>query len=425
MHPNGQLPAYEWALSDVNPPVHAWAVWRVYRSTGTRGNRDLPFLERAFVKLLINFTWWVNRKDVQGKHVFAGGFLGLDNVGLFDRSRPLPGGGSLEQADGTAWMAYYALTMLAMSLELARSNRVYEDIASKFFEHFVAIADAMNSLGGTGLWDEEDGFYYDTLHASGEEMPLRVRSMVGLIPLIAAAAFDDAVLTELPDFAKRVRWFLENRRDLEEHVAYLPTSDDGKKRLLAIPSRDRLVRVLARMLDEKEFLSPYGIRSVSRAHAEHPYVVQLAGQEFRLDYEPGESRTSVFGGNSNWRGPVWFPVNWLLIESLERYHAFYGDSVQVEFPTGSGRQFNLGQVAGELQRRLSALFLKDADGRRPSLAADPRFADDPHWKDLVLFHEYFDGDTGRGCGASHQTGWTAVVTLCLESMAKARGRGLS
>jgi hypothetical protein len=416
MHPNGQLPAYEWALSDVNPPVHAWACWRVYKITGPPGDRDRTFLARVFQKLLINFTWGVNRKDVAGKHLFAGGFLGLDNISLFDRSQPLPGGGRLEQADGTAWMAFYCATMLAMALELARGDPAYEDVASKFFEHFVAIADAMNTLGGAGLWDERDGFYYDRLHTDGGVTLTRVRSVVGLIPLLAVEVLEDDVVARLPGFRKRLRWFLENRQDLAQHISYMEA--DGAsgpgRRLLAIPSRARLERVLRYLLDESEFLSPYGVRSVSRFHMGNPHVCRAGGQEHRLAYVPGDSDSGMFGGNSNWRGPVWFPVNYLLIEALERYHHFYGDALHVECPTGSGRSMNLAEVAGELAARLTRLFVPDARGRRPCHGGERRFADDPHWQDLVLFYEYFHGDSGRGLGASHQTGWTALVVRLLE-----------
>jgi hypothetical protein len=416
MHPNGQMPAYEWALSDVNPPVHAWACWRVYKITGPPGQRDRLFLSRVFQKLLINFTWWVNRKDIEGKHLFSGGFLGLDNIGMFDRSKPLPNGGYLAQADGTAWMAFYCATMLSMALELARDNPATEDVASKFFEHFVAIADAMNTLGGTGLWDEQDGFYYDRLHTNGQVIPARIRSIVGIIPLFAVEVLDDNVIERLPGFRKRLQWFLENRQDLAQHITYMQAEGacHSGRRLLAIPSRDRLERVLRYVLDENEFLSPFGIRSLSRFHHDHPYVCWAGGQENRVAYVPGDSDSGMFGGNSNWRGPVWFPVNYLLIEALERYHHFYGDSLRVECPTGSGRLMNLAEVADELAARLKRLFLPDGQGRRPCHGADRPFADDPHWKDLLLFHEYFHGDNGRGLGASHQTGWTALVTRLLE-----------
>ncbi|MEO6593586.1 MAG: glucosidase [Planctomycetota bacterium] len=411
MAPNGQIPAYEFAFGDVNPPVHAWACWRVYKMTGTRGQRDHAFLQRAFHKLLLNFTWWVNRKDLAGKHVFGGGFLGLDNIGVFDRSQPLPTGGQLEQADGTAWMAFYCSTMLSIAIELACHDAAYEDVASKFFEHFVAITHAMNTLGGTGLWDGQDGFYYDQIHFGERTERLRIRSLVGLIPLCAVEALPLATIRRLPGFDKRLRWFLANERDLASHVSF---GGDGAHSsvLLAIPSRPQLERVLAYMLDEREFLSPFGLRSLSAVHREKPFVLEVDSQKYRVDYTPGESATSMFGGNSNWRGPIWMPLNYLIIEALERYGRFYGDALKVECPTGSGRLCTLQQVADELARRLTGLFRRGPDGQRPFAGGDRRFADDPHWKDLMLFHEYFHGDTGRGCGASHQTGWTALVTRC-------------
>jgi hypothetical protein len=422
MHPNGQLPAYEFAFDDVNPPVHAWACWRVYKMTAPRGGRDRVFLARVFNKLLLNFTWWVNRKDAEGNNLFSGGFLGLDNIGVFDRSRPLPTGGHLEQADGTAWMAFFCATMLSMALELARDNPAYEDMASKFFEHFVAITDAMNHLDGTGLWDEEDGFYYDRLHLDGREVPLRVRSLVGLAPLFAVELLEDEVIDRLPGFKKRLEWFLTNRKDLGSQISYMSRhrGDGHGHRLLAIPSRERLEKVLRYMLDEGEFLSPGGIRSVSQHHREHPYVFQVGGEEHRVDYVPAESNTGLFGGNSNWRGPVWFPMNYLLAEALERYHHFYGDSLKVECPTGSGRLLSLQEVAHELFGRLGRIFLPDAEGRRPCHGRDERYAKDPHFKDLVLFHEYFCGDTARGVGASHQTGWTTLAVRCIQDAARAR-----
>ena len=418
MHPNGQIPAYEFAFGDVNPPVHAWACWRVYKMTGPRGKRDRLFLERVFQKLLINFTWWVNRKDVEGKHLFSGGFLGLDNIGVFDRSRPLPGGGHLEQADGTAWMAFYCATMLSMALELASEDPAYEDVASKFFEHFVSITDAMNSLGGTGLWDDREGFYYDQLHVDGVTYPLRIRSMVGIIPLFACENLEQDVLDRLPAFSRRMRWFLENRKDLARHISYMDSHVEGGHvhRLLAIPSRERLARVLRYVLDESEFLSPHGVRALSKVHERSPYTCQADGNQYTVDYVPAEGNTGLFGGNSNWRGPVWFPVNYLLVEALERYHHFYGDDLKVECPVGSGRMLNLAEVASELNRRLAGLFLPGADGQRPCHGEDRRYAEDPHWRDLVLFYEYFHGDTGRGVGASHQTGWTALVARCIEDI---------
>ncbi|MEX2218968.1 MAG: glucosidase [Phycisphaerales bacterium] len=413
MHPSGQLPAYEFAFGDVNPPVHAWACWRVYKITARRGERDRLFLARAFHKLLINFTWWVNRKDPEGRNLFAGGFLGLDNIGVFDRSRPLPAGGTLEQADGTAWMAFFCGTMLSMALELACEDPEYEDVASKFFEHFVAITDAMNTLGGTGLWDEEDGFYYDQLEVDGRATRLKVRSMVGIIPLFAAEVLETSQLERLPGFSKRMRWFLENRTDLARHISYLTpeggSAEHPSHRLLAIPSRQRLERMLAYILDEREFLSPFGVRSLSRVHGERPYEVRVDGECYRVQYEPGEAQTAIFGGNSNWRGPVWFPLNYLLIETLERYYHFYGEGLTVEHPAGSGRRATLLQVAGDLRRRLAALFVPDATGRRPCDNEFARFAADPHWRGLPQFHEFFHGEDGRGLGASHQTGWTALV----------------
>ena len=426
MHPNGQIPAYEFALGDVNPPVHAWSAWRVYKLSAPAGKRDRVFLERVFQKLLLNFTWWVNRKDAGGKNLFSGGFLGLDNIGVFDRSKPLPTGGHLEQADGTAWMAFYSTTMLSMALELAKGNPAYEDLASKFFEHFVAIVDAMNSLGGSGLWDDEEGFYHDQLHADGGTRPLRVRSMVGLIPLFAVEVLDDATLAALPGFRKRMQWFLENRKDLARHVAFAEkcaTRKDGNGRtlrLLAIPSRERLERVLRYLLDEAEFLSPYGIRSLSKAHQLHPYVLHAGGEEFRVDYAPGESTTGLFGGNSNWRGPIWMPVNYLLIEALERYHHFYGDELKVECPVGSGRRLTLREVAQELAARVTRIFLPGEDGQRPCFGTARRHADDPAFRELVHFHEYFHAETGEGLGASHQTGWTALVIRLLDDLARAR-----
>ena len=416
MHPNGQIPAYEFAFSDVNPAVHAWAAWRVYKITGPRGGRDRLFLSRVFQKLLLNFTWWVNRKDLHGNHVFSGGFLGLDNIGVFDRSKPLPAGGHLEQADGTAWMAFYCTTMLSMALELAAEDPAYEDVASKFFEHFIAIADAINTLGGTGLWDEEDGIYYDHLHVDGRSVPLRVRSMVGLLPLIAVEILKDEVVDRLPGFRKRMRWFLENRKDLARTVAWMepPGTVGGQGlHLLALPSAERLVRVLRYLLDENEFLSPFGIRSVSRFHRDRPYAFRLGDKEHRVAYVPGESDKGYFGGNSNWRGPVWFPVNYLLVEALERYHRFYGETLRVECPTGSGVWMDLASVAKELYRRLAGIFLPGPGGARPCHGGIPQFHGDPGWRDLLLFHEYFHGDTGRGLGASHQTGWTALVIRCL------------
>jgi hypothetical protein len=427
MHPNGQIPAYEFAFGDVNPPVHAWACWRVYKMTGPRGRRDRLFLERVFQKLLLNFTWWVNRKDPEGRNLFAGGFLGLDNIGVFDRSKPLPTGGHLEQADGTAWMAFYCNTMLSMALELASEDPAYEDVASKFFEHFIAIADAMNHLGGSGLWSEDDGFYYDQLHLDGQHIPLRVRSLVGALPLIAVEVLDEEQFGHLRGFRRRMNWFLENRTDVTRSIACMrPREMEGHvRRLLSIPTRDRLQRVLRYLLDETEFLSPHGIRSVSRVHREHPYEFNVMGEPYRVDYVPAEGNTGLFGGNSNWRGPIWFPINFLLLESLERYHHFYGDELRVECPVGSGRMLNLQEVALELEARLASLVLRDDHGRRACHGSESRYAGDPHWKDLVLFYEYFHGDNGRGVGASHQTGWTALVVRCIEDLIRRRSSATS
>jgi hypothetical protein len=424
MHPNGQLPAYEFAFGDVNPPVHAWAAWRVYKMTGARGERDRSFLESVFQKLLINFTWWVNRKDLEGNNLFAGGFLGLDKIGVFDRSHPLPTGGFLQQADGTAWMGFYCLTMFSMALELAEADPVYEDMASKFFEHFIAISDAINSLGGTGLWDEQDGFYYDQLKADGRQIPLRTRSLVGLIPLIAVEVIETSQIERMPGFKKRMDWFLDYRSDLQPLITYCEPCSHFCHRMLAIPTQARLERALRYMLNENEFLSPFGLRSVSRFHRETPYVFRAGNQEHRVEYVPGESTSYLFGGNSNWRGPIWFPINYLLIEALERYHHFYGDKFKVECPVGSGIMLTLQQVSQELSRRLSSIFLANQDGRRPCHGMDTRFAHDPHWRDLVLFHEYFHGDTGRGLGASHQTGWTALSVKLLEHAHKSPTQGI-
>lgn len=424
MHANGKIPAYEFALDDVNPPVHAWACWRVYKMSGRRGQRDRMFLERALQKLLINFTWWVNCKDPSGKNLFAGGFLGFDNIGLFDRSSPPMAGVTYAQADGTAWMAFYCLTLLAMALELAREDPAYEDVASKFFEHFVAIADAMNNFRGTGLWDEEDGFYYDGIDICGHSQRVRARSMVGLVPLFAVEILEDDVINRLSGFSKRMNWFLKNRPDLGQQIAYGIYGRNGGKghRLLAIPSRERLERVLRYLFDEHEFLSPYGIRALSAIHREYPCVLRTNNGDLRVDYEPGESVDTLFGGNSNWRGPVWFPVNYLLVEALQRYHHFYGDTFRVEFPVGSGRMVNLSEAAAEIAHRLIRLFLPDGHGARPCHGSRKRFASDPHWRDLIVFSEYFHGDSGCGCGASHQTGWTALVARLLQKFGREHAR---
>jgi hypothetical protein len=422
MHPNGQIPAYEFAFSDVNPPVHAWAAWRVYKISAPYGQRDRGFLERVFQKLLLNFTWWVNRKDVDGNQVFAGGFLGLDNIGVFDRSQPLPDGGMLEQADGTAWMGFYCLTMFAMAMELAYEDPVYEDIASKFFEHFIAIADAMNTLGGHGLWDEEDGFYYDQVRTGTETVPLKLRSMVGLIPLFAVSIIHEDRIQRLPGFEKRLKWFLRNRGDLYPQISMLEAAGDGghRNRLLAIPSKERLTRVLRRLLDEKEFLSPYGIRSVSAVYGEQPYEFRIDGQTRTVQYDPGESTTGIFGGNSNWRGPVWLPVNYILLEALERYHHFYGDDFKVECPVGSGKMVTLREASREINRRLCRLFVPDAEGAA-AWQGEREIWKDEHWRGLLNFNEYFHADTGRGCGAEHQTGWTALIARCMRDLVEERG----
>ncbi len=418
MHPNGQIPAYEWAYGDVNPPVHAWAALRVYQIEKKRtGKGDTKFLARIFQKLLLNFTWWVNRKDAEGNNVFEGGFLGLDNIGVFDRSQALPTGGKLAQSDGTSWMAMYCLNLLAIALELAKTDNTYEDVASKFWEHFLYIASAMNNFGdeGISLWDEEDGFYYDVLHLHGAgNKPLKVRSMVGLIPLFAVSTIEPEILDKLPNFKKRLYWFIENRPDLTGNVSCMRTPGMRERRLLSVAYRERLEKVLKVMLDENEFLSPYGIRAVSRFHKDNPYILHVNGAEHRVDYEPAESSTGLFGGNSNWRGPVWFPVNYLLIESLQKFHHYYGDDLKVECPTGSGNLMNLWEVSEELSRRLSHIFLRNDDGKRAVFGSDEKFQTDPNWRDYVLFYEYFHGDTGAGVGANHQTGWTGLVAKLLH-----------
>jgi hypothetical protein len=420
MHPNGQLPAYEWAFGDVNPPVHAWSAWRVYKiDQKNRGAGDVKFLERVFHKLLLNFTWWVNRKDAEGMNIFQGGFLGLDNIGVFDRSAPLPTGGHLEQSDGTSWMAMYSLNMLAIAMELAKHNPAYEDVASKFWEHFLSIAHAMSgghAQGGRGhdLWDDEDGFFYDVLHMPDDtRTPLRIRSLVGLIPLLAVQTLEPDVLNRHDGFRRRLEWFIENRPDLTENVACMQTAGKGERRLLAILDGDQLRRVLRVMLDEREFLSPYGIRAISQVHRDQPYVLKVDGAEYRVGYEPGESSSGLFGGNSNWRGPIWFPINFLIVEALQKFHHYFGESFRVECPTGSGQMMTLSEVAQEISRRLSRIFLNDAQGRRPVFGAVDLFQNDPLWHDLIPFHEYFHGDTGAGVGASHQTGWTALVAKLL------------
>jgi hypothetical protein len=418
MHPNGQFPAYEWALGDVNPPVHAWAAWRVYKIDKKRNGRgDRAFLERVFHKLLLNFTWWVNRKDADGMNIFQGGFLGLDNIGVFNRSDPLPTGGHIEQSDGTSWMAMYTLNLLAIAMELATQDPAYEDVASKFWEHFIYIAYAMNHRGheGMGLWDESDGFFYDVLKfPDGGHFPVKVRSMVGLIPLFAVETLEPGLMHHLPDFKRRMDWFIDNRPDLTANVASMRTSGMAERRLLSIVDAGQLQRMLQVMLDEQEFLSPHGIRALSLCHRDHPFTISFDGKEHRVDYEPAESTTGLFGGNSNWRGPVWFPMNYLLIESLQKFHHYFGDDLKVEFPTGSSKMLTLAEVAVELSRRLTGIFLQNGEGQRPVYEGSPKFHTDPHWRDLILFYEYFHGDTGQGLGASHQTGWTALVTKLLQ-----------
>jgi len=418
MHPNGQMPAYEWAFGDVNPPVHAWAAWRVYQIDRKRsgGRGDLEFLERVFHKLMLNFTWWVNRKDTEGRNVFQGGFLGLDNIGVFDRSATLPTGGHIDQSDGTSWMAMYALNLMRIALELAQHNHVYEDIATKFFEHFLQIARAMSTLcsDGIGLWDEEDQFFYDVLHLPDDsKQRLKVRSMVGLIPLFAVEVLEPELLDRLPEFRRRLEWFLDYRPDLASLVSHWQEPGRGHRRLLSLLRGHRMKRLLKRMLDESEFLSDYGVRALSRFHRDQPYVFRVDGLDLSVRYAPAESESNLFGGNSNWRGPIWFPVNFLIIESLQKFHHYYGESFKIECPTGSGRLRTLEQVAEELSHRLASIFLRDAAGHRPVWGQQPRLHSAPHFRDCIPFYEYFDGDSGRGVGASHQTGWTALIAKLL------------
>ncbi len=419
MHPNGQLPAYEWAFGDVNPPVHAWATWRVFQiDRAQRGKADWAFLERVFHKLLLNFTWWVNRKDAQGRNIFQGGFLGLDNIGVFDRSAPLPTGGFINQADGTAWMAMYSLNLMRIALELALFNRVYEDIATKFFEHFLHIAEAMTNMAdqGFGLWDDQDKFYYDVLNLpDGRTDVLKVRSMVGLIPLFAVKTLEPTLLEALPDFQRRLNWFLKYRPDLASLVSRWGEEGKEKRHLLSLLRGHRMKKLLRRMLDESEFLSDYGVRALSRHHRDHPYVFHCdGGPPVTVAYQPAESDSWLFGGNSNWRGPIWFPVNYLLIESLQKFHHYYGDDFKIECPTGSGVYVTIAEVADELSRRLARIFLRGPDGRRPVFGDHPKLQADPHFRDYPLFYEYFHGDSGRGVGASHQTGWTGLVAKLLQ-----------
>jgi hypothetical protein len=417
-HLNGQIPAYEWNFGEVNPPVQAWAAWRVYEIEQKQyGVSDLAFLERVFHKLLMYFIWWVNRKDTEGRNIFQGGFLGLDNIGVFDRSVPLPDGGRLEQCDGTAWMGMFSLNMLTIALELARHDGAYEDIATKFFEHFLYIAGAMNDIAGKGieLWDDQDEFFYDVLQSGrGDSRQIRLRSLVGLIPLFAVTTIEPVVLDAMPDFKKHLEWFLEHRPHLARLISRWYEGGKGERRLLAILRGHRMKRVLRRMLDETEFLSPYGVRALSRSYLEHPYVFDMGGARHVVQYWPAESQGDLFGGNSNWRGPVWFPANYLIIESLQQFHLYYGDDFKIECPTGSGHYLTLRQVADELSQRLIRIFLRDQDGRRPGFGAYEVFQSDPYWRDYILFHEYFHGDNGAGLGASHQTGWTALVANLIQ-----------
>ena len=423
MHPNGQLPAYEWAFGDVNPPVHAWAAMRVFQNdrNQTGGSGDFEFLERVFHKLLLNFTWWVNRKDPQGMNIFEGGFLGLDNIGVFDRSRPLPTGGYIEQSDGTAWMAMFCLNMLRISIELSRRDPAYDDMAIKFLDHFLHIAGAITDMGkeGLGLWNDEDKFFYDVLFLpSGDEVPLRLRSMVGLIPLYAVGYIDRELIEKRPELWRKFELYREQRADLVKLVSRWNESGVEGRRLIALARVFRMTSLLRRMLDESEFLSPYGVRALSRSYLDHPYDFECDGSHYRVKYEPGESESGLFGGNSNWRGPIWMPVNYLLIESLRRFHMFYGDGLKIECPTGSGVMLTLDEIADELCRRVLKLFQRGADGRRPVFGGYEKFQTDPHFKDYILFHEYFHGDNGRGCGASHQTGWTGLVANLISQLAQ-------
>jgi hypothetical protein len=428
MHPNGQLPAYEWAFGDVNPPVHAWATWRIYKIDQKQngGKGDVRFLEAIFHKLLLNFTWWVNRKDAQGNNIFQGGFLGLDNIGVFDRSAALPTGGYIEQADGTSWMAMYSLNLMRIALELSLHNPVYQDMATKFFEHFLYIAGAMASMGmkGEGLWDEEDQFFYDVLNLpDNRKEKLKVRSMVGLIPLFAVEVLDHDLLEQLPEFSRRLKWFLEHRPDLAKLVSRWQEQSSGEKHLLSLLRGHRMKMILQRMLDETEFLSEYGIRALSKYHKDNPYEVWVNETKFSVDYTPAESTSGLFGGNSNWRGPIWMPVNYLIIESLQKFHHYYGDDFKLEFPTRSGKFLSLNEIANELAKRLSCIFLVNRESRRPVFGFNDKMQNDPHFRNYVLFYEYFDGDTGRGVGASHQTGWTGLIAKLLHPVGTSKSDG--
>ncbi len=423
-HPNGQTPAYEWNFGDVNPPVLAWAAWRVYSiDRKQNGKADLDFLERVFHKLMLNFTWWVNREDAEGRNVFQGGFLGLDNIGVFDRSAPLPTGGTIQQSDGTSWMGMFCIYMLTIALELAMRNRVYEDIATKFFEHFLYIAAAMNNLGGDGipLWDEQDEFFYDVLSVSNTQFPLKLRSMVGIIPLFAAMTMEPEVLARVPDFAARLEWFLMHRPELTKLISRWKDEGMKERHLVALLRGHRMKRILKRVLDPNEFLSDYGVRALSKEHAAQPYELNLGGERYRVEYLPGESNTGLFGGNSNWRGPIWFPVNYLIVETLQLYHHYYGDDFKIECPTGSGNFLTLQQTAAFLAQRMANIFLQDEKQRRAVFGENAMMQNDAHWRNAILFYEYFHGETGAGLGASHQTGWTGLIAKLLQQLGEARG----
>ena len=420
MHPNGQLPAYEWSFSDVNPPVHAWATYRVYKMDEKQnGKGDRRFLEEVFHKLLLNFTWWVNKKDHEGNNIFQGGFLGMDNIGVFDRSAPLPAGEFIEQTDGTSWMAMFTLNMLRLSLELSKENPTYQSLSTKFFEHFLYIAGAMRNIGNEGidLWDQEDEFFYDVLHTSDDKnIRMKVRSMVGLIPLFAVEILDEEVFESSPEFTERLEWFLKNRPDLANLISRWAEKGRKERHLLSLLRGHRMKRILKRMLDETEFLSPYGIRALSKVYDDKPYKFNSNGTELSVKYIPGESDSSMFGGNSNWRGPIWFPVNFLLIESLQRFHQYYGEDFKVEHPTGSGQMRTLYEIADDLSARLVSIFTKDHEGKRAVYNHDKRMQLDPDFSKYILFYEYFHGDSGRGVGASHQTGWTGLVAKLIQRM---------
>ena len=423
MHPNGQLPAYEWAFGDANPPVHAWAAWRVFKidEKMNGGKGDYAFLERVFHKLLLNFTWWVNRKDVEGHNIFQGGFLGLDNIGVFDRNTALPAGGHIEQADGTSWMAMFSLNMMRIALELAVRNPVYQDTATKFLEHFLYIAGAMANIASEGidLWDNQDEFFYDVLRGpTGAHVPLKVRSAVGLIPLFAVEVLDPDLLEKVPDFTRRMEWFLNYRPDLANLISRWRDVGMGERKLLSLLRGHRMKCILRRMLDESEFLSEYGVRALSRYHKDHPYVFHADGETFTVTYQPAESDSGLFGGNSNWRGPVWFPLNFLIIESLQKFHHYYGDDFKIEYPTGSGTYVTINDVADQLAERLTRVFLKNEQNMRPVLGYNQKIQTDPNFRDYILFHEYFHGEKGWGLGASHQTGWTGLVAKLLQPRGK-------